>query len=528
MKTMKVMKSYILMAAVALGALAFSSCSKSDKPVVNKQVKLVAKLTPSNGIGTRTVMTDNGDGTISTAWEVNDKIWVKYFNTADAEVEAQATVTAVDGSGNATISVTLTDPKDASTITFGFPYTYWNEDIDLKTNQTGTLNNIKNKYAASSGTGTLTVSGGDATLPLGVTMTPSVCIWKFSFKDGSTDITSAVTKVSVLLGTSTGSETYVITPSSQSNIYVALSGSATPKYISVIATTASATYMKEKSGIALVAGKMYTSAALEMEKVNAFSVSASKKVIFAPGNLQATTTDLGANWTWNFAAHQYDYIGTTGSNAKINGKGTVSANGTVDLFYRSLVGDGSGNGYGIINTEESSSPYYGSAFLDWTSLPIGTYPAGYWRTLTESEWKYVLGEDYPMRKPSATVNGVANARVTKAVVNSVKGFIVFPDNYEGPTGDVGTDIVWGAGINSSGTSGWNTTCTLAGWTTLENAGCVFLPAAGRRTGTTLYEVGSGGFYKHATYWRLLRFDNSGFDTNQSSGYAGSIRLVHEL
>jgi hypothetical protein len=33
-----------------------------------------------------------------------------------------------------------------------------------------------------------------------------------------------------------------------------------------------------------------------------------RRVIFAPGNLQATTSDNGTTWTWGFAAHQYDYI----------------------------------------------------------------------------------------------------------------------------------------------------------------------------------------------------------------------------
>lgn len=249
------------------------------------------------------------------------------------------------------------------------------------------------------------------------------------------------------------------------------------------------------------------------------------KVIFAPGNLQATTSDLGTNWTWSFAEHQYDYIGNSSSNNKMTTTpGVVTANGTVDLFYRSL----SNNAYGIVATGESSSPYYGADFVDWTGLQIGTHNSGYWRTLAESEWKYILGEDSPIRQPDATVNGVKNARCTKAIVNSVKGMIIFPDHYDGPTGNVGDDIVWGTGINSMGTKGWNTTVTEAGWATLEAAGCVFLPAAGRRSGTNLWNIGTGGYYKHSTYWRRLRFDNDGYDTNESDGSAASVRLVHNV
>ena len=66
-----------------------------------------------------------------------------------------------------------------------------------------------------------------------------------------------------------------------------------------------------------------------------FSVSATKRVIFAPGNLQAKTTDYGANWTWHFAEHQYDYIGANSGNVDIKNETPVrlnSQNGTIDLF----------------------------------------------------------------------------------------------------------------------------------------------------------------------------------------------------
>ena len=64
--------------------------------------------------------------------------------------------------------------------------------------------------------------------------------------------------------------------------------------------------------LTLNAGYQYSLPALSSNKWTPkfkFSVSSTKKVFFAPGNLQATTTDYGATWTWNFAAHQYDYIG---------------------------------------------------------------------------------------------------------------------------------------------------------------------------------------------------------------------------
>ena len=487
-------------------------------------------------------MNETSDGTISTTWEVGDFIWVKYKNTSNEDVEAQATVTSVDGSGNATISVTMTDPKDATTITFGFPYNYWNDDKDLKTGQIGTLDNIKENYAASSGTGTLTVSGGVATLPTGVTMTPSICIWKFSLKDGATDITSSVTTLSIFLGTDSGSEKYVVKPSSLSDIYVALNGSATTKFVSIAALTATKAYMKEKSGVTLVSGKLYRSEGLLMDEVHVFSVSATKRVVFSKGNLQATTTDKGANWTWGFAAHQYDFIGNAAANNAVSGNKYVSANGTVDLFGFST----SSTYYGIHNS--TSAGDFSGDFVDWGNNNIGGQGVNYWRTLSESEWQYIVGEDV-YRNTGGTVAGVENALCTKATINGIKGFILFPDHYSGLTP---SGVTWNPSSigytdmgSPSAVTGWGATVnTITAWEALEAEGCVFLPVAFIRYGNILLYhpdcpysgyTDPRGYYSSSTIRDAntiftLRFSNAGFDPNEffNKSYGYSVRLVHEL
>ena len=60
-----------------------------------------------------------------------------------------------------------------------------------------------------------------------------------------------------------------------------------------------------------------------------FSVSDTKKVYFSKGNLQAT---YNTSWSWAFATNQWDYIGNAAGNTSINGGGTISGTGTVDLF----------------------------------------------------------------------------------------------------------------------------------------------------------------------------------------------------
>ncbi|MBR5180578.1 MAG: hypothetical protein IKW90_17520 [Lachnospiraceae bacterium] len=502
---------YILVTFVLMVTL-FSACTKEDNSVIseNKEVTLVTTLAPTPGISTKTIMNETGDGTISTTWEAGDFIWVKYINTSNAEVEAKATVTSVDGSGNATISVTMTDPKDASTITFGFPYNFWNDDKDLKAGQIGTLDNIKDNYAASSGTGTLTVTGGEATLPTGVTMTPSVCIWKFSFKDGETDITSSVKSLTIHSDISGTIEKYVVTPSSLSNIYVAVSGNATPRFVRITVKTASNTYLKEKSGVTLASGKFYRSSALALEKVYYFSVSAAKKALFAPGNLQYLGNG-GGTGEWRFAEHQYDFMGDgPASGTSYQGNVTVAGftkyNASADLdVARDLFSWGT-SGYNSKNpymTSTNSDSYYRESMVaeganyDWgvyhsasgSSTEKITNGGSYaWRLWTSEEMSYVMHRtnkvytraDYKESKKlfcQATLSGITT--------NDIKGVIIFPDGW---TGDPIKTIKYeDQGYEKN-------VFDAAQWAMLEGFGCVFLPAAHIRNGASMSYLNEGHYW----------------------------------
>lgn len=259
------------------------SCSNEDAAVEESQsniVTLVVTISTQSGTSpanasstTRSVITDNGDGTISTQWEVNDKVWVCYNGNSTEGKVAQAIVTSVDVNGNATITVDLEDPKTGdSPIRFGFPYNHWANNIDIHT-QTGTLEDIKDHHAASLGVGVLNITDGNASLPSGVTMTPQVCIWKFRFKDGVNDITSDIVNLRITFG----EDVYIITPSSQNSIYVALNGDkigeSIPKDITIRATTESGTYKISKSGVRLYQGKMYTSNNLALTKLTLDDIS---------------------------------------------------------------------------------------------------------------------------------------------------------------------------------------------------------------------------------------------------------------
>ena len=292
-----------------------------------------------------------------------------------------------------------------------------------------------------------------------------------------------------------------------------------------------------------------------------FSVGESSTVNFSPGNLQATYN--GSAWSWAFAAHQWDYVGNAAGNTSINGNGTVSANGTVDLFGwvgesstwtgAAIYGisnstttnsvDGYGNVasealnadwgtaiYGISNsTTTNSVDGYGNVASEALNADWGTTMGTGWRTLTRVEWTYLLNT----RETGALVNSTSNARRTHAVINTdgtaVKGLIIFPDSYVGGTP---AGVTWGT-INEK--SDFTTTCTSAGWTALEAAGCVFLPAAGYREASNVTDAGIGGGYwssssSYATSAFGLYFESDYFSSQYAGSrkYGFSVRLVKNV
>lgn len=283
------MKHIIGMAALALTAATLLACSNKDELKPAPQARtytLTTTLSPKGGVETRSSMTDNGDGSISAAWEVGDQIWVLYTNIGDAPEETMATVTAVDPSTKAaTISLTLTNPKNGGSISFGYPAGFFNDPKDPANDQTGTLDDINANFAAISGTETMFVFDSEVTLP-DVTMMPAMCIWKFSFIDGTDDITSAVTKL--VVDFPVNSMTYTVTPTSLDNIYVAMYGDIiNGQPVSVIAQTDLGVYRKTAASVSLASGTTYTSTGLELTSAAITNAVAGDigKLVGADGNI---------------------------------------------------------------------------------------------------------------------------------------------------------------------------------------------------------------------------------------------------
>ena len=213
--------------------------------------------------------------------------------------------------------------------------------------------------------------------------------------------------------------------------------------------------------------------------IGVFSVSPDKQVTFSKGNLQYTrSTD-----TWSFASTQWEMIGTdnvTGGSVSFcpygdMKEGTALAD-EVDLFGWST----SSTNFGV-STSEDYNDYSGS-FVDWGTNKIGNDAPNTWRTLSSTEWDYLLNT----RANASSLIGIA-------CVNNVNGLILLPDNWTCPS-----DVTFKSGFHSSyGVNYYAAyqTFTAGQWSKLESAGAVFLPATGCRYCSFVSDV-----QYHGTYW----------------------------
>ena len=266
------------------------------------------------------------------------------------------------------------------------------------------------------------------------------------------------------------------------------------------------------------AGTLFAESGTEGALSGLFTINADEEqVVFSKGNLQATTTDLGANWTWAFANNQWDYVGKAVANTTIGSGSTVTENGTVDLFCWST----GATYYGINKSTHGSD--FGGNFKDWGDV-IGNG----WSTLSKAEWLYLFNTR--TGDEASTVAGTADVRFVKATVHNVTGVILFPD---GGT-FAASEFTAVASLNEATAAYDVTTCTDAQWTALETKGCVFLPAAGDRSGTSVYAVNSYGYYWSSTKYGtasayFLKFTAENLDKGWSDSYYGcSVRLIYAI
>ncbi|MBR4804247.1 MAG: T9SS type A sorting domain-containing protein [Bacteroidales bacterium] len=263
-----------------------------------------------------------------------------------------------------------------------------------------------------------------------------------------------------------------------------------------------------------------------------FSVSAGTRVLFSPGNLQWSAKNGGstatvhivvggvtAAGTWRFAPNQWDTIGAGNENI------SSTYSGWIDLFGWGTSGFNNKNPY---MTSTTYSNYgNGNTNISGTNYDWGVYNTiynpktqnndapGTWRTLTNAEWSYLINT-------RTTTSGI---RYAKAKVNGVPGLILVPDGWRSSTYTLNSTNTTSAAYTAN-------VISAAQWTTLENAGAIFLPTAGDRSGSTVgFGVGNYGRYWSATYSNssyayCMAFGSGSMGTDtEYRNYGISVRLV---
>lgn len=261
------------------------------------------------------------------------------------------------------------------------------------------------------------------------------------------------------------------------------------------------------------------------------------QVRFSQGNLQYRASTN----TWRFAEEQYDMIGNANSSI------SDANDNWIDLFGYGTSGASSVNGGSAVawqpwSTSTTDADYApggnnaanlnGSfADADWAYYnPIvngggeGGPASHQWRLLTQDEWDYI----FRTRTNAASLFG-------HGTLMGVQGVYLLPDGWDWSESELATAATaYGSFVFSSGVVAYaantigNSAAGIALWEAMENAGAVFLPAAGRREGTS---VGAAGY---GLYWSsthqgtakgyIVRFGNSLLQTPKTDSEQSNVKL----
>ena len=182
--------------------------------------------------------------------------------------------------------------------------------------------------------------------------------------------------------------------------------------------------------------------------VGCFSVSATKQVEFATGNL--------AEDGRGFAGNQWDLGG--------------------------YFGWGTGN-----HPNDTSTDYHDYVtFDDW-----GNHIEGGWRTLTYDEWHFILFERESSREKVA-------AGCIIVMKDTMNGLILLPDNWILPESCQFKPGMYGYERNQYSQEQWQL---------MEKSGAVFLRTGGYRWGSKIYNIDRWGL-THGNYWLSTQYDEN--------------------
>jgi len=252
-----------------------------------------------------TTGTEGGKEVLTTAWKSGEKIALYYQTGPDTYAKVEATVGTPNADGSAPITATLTGAIDGGTVKFVYPASLMDKSGDIKwssirinqkgylttpetgsgsgqgqsTVDLGSITTISNNFDLATATGTIAVTGTEASVSGKVKMENQVCICKFNIS--LTDADATVTHYDITIAFE-GGETYQLKeiPKDRLNeLYVAMrpvssalaiitaegyqsSGSG----ISSSSPTIISTHFKYINSVTLDAGKFYRNVPVTLYK----------------------------------------------------------------------------------------------------------------------------------------------------------------------------------------------------------------------------------------------------------------------
>lgn len=341
-KTLK----FLTMTALALTGAVMTGCSNDDEIQQPKDNVVTLKTTVSISGGEATTRALTTDGVKTFA--AGEKIAVIYTNTSNETVKVESEAlkddgditTTGDASTNkktATFTVTLTNPKAGGEVRYIYPAAMAATTVTTTTpvtgdatvnyaalnTQNGTMANISANLDFAKFDGSLTASAG---LPASPTLVNQLAICEFTIKNAAgTDITSTLTNLTM----ANGGNTYTVSPSSLSKIYVAVKPVTSGDITFTATDNATFNYNRNQSGKTLAAGNLYPiSFKMTKEKKNAsvtaptavaasFTYSGSAQTLFSAGSTTGGTMKYKVTTTNSKPASTADFKTTIdqGTNA---------------------------------------------------------------------------------------------------------------------------------------------------------------------------------------------------------------------
>ena len=482
---------------IALFAFAIVSCTSEVKvgtPFFEGQEVTITASVANNTSGAKQlpgkqrVSGKDAGATIDLTWNAGDEILVSVGDKS-------AVFTLSSGENSSLGTFTGKMPADGSVYSVSYPVDY---SDDVLTHQTYVENGFGNGLMKMSTrtNGTLedgfVLSADNAVL--GLQLTGSQTLGEIVLTNTATAKTYTLHCDGVVL-TAEAILFYIVVPAKDW---------ANGMRVEVYDNDGDIILMKEKAGEIMFSATdamvMPTLQTRERGKrIGVFSVGNGKYVSFSQGNLQY----IQSTKEWLFAKDQLEYIGAA------NIKNGALAD-KIDLFGWST---NSGKASFGISTSTTAADYMGE-FVDWGVNIIQGDKANTWRTLTKDEWTYLLDE----RPNAATLMGHAQ-------INEINGFIFLPDDWHCPN-----EIHFQSGLQLYE----DQIFTIDQWNCLEQAGAVFLPAAGRRERVSLLNLNEYG-----NYWSsmLVKSDFASYfafkqglayvDALRETYFGRPIRLVHD-